>query len=82
MTIEIQGTSGTGLPAGGSTMTQPVDPESLRRFNMAANGPLPGFDSTHEITPDDLWRTIYSLITRKILEDARVQGERLKDALR
>ena len=72
----------TDLGVGAAQWTQPTDPESLRRFNQAANAPLPVFEPGHEVTPDDLWRTVYSLITRQILDDARRQEERVKDALR
>jgi hypothetical protein len=83
MVDPIQGiTSQTQLGDGATQWTQPTDPESLRRFNQAANGPLPTFEPGHEVTPDDLWRTVYSLITRRILDDAKQQEERLKDALR
>jgi len=83
MVDPIQRINGQTDLAGGATQwTQPTDPESLRRFNQAANGPLAAFDQGHKVTPDDLWRTVYSLITRQILDDAKRQEERVKDALR
>ena len=83
MVNPIQSGGSASLPPNSYTLlAQPTDPESLRQLNIAANGPLPTFDSSHETTPEDLWKTIYSLITRKILDDCRVQQDRLKDALR